>query len=227
VIIGNAQLTQSGFFGEVSEKQIDAQAKILRYAQMLLTMINNVLTLTRIDAKKMNLQLSTASPAQIFSSLRSYVEQLNRDGRLQVEWSLDPSCPPVTTDVPKLEEILQHLVGNAFKFTPQGRIEIGARNLPTQNRIEFSVADTGIGIEEKDLAHIFDQFYQLNEAHTGSYAGVGLGLNIVRKYLELMKGDIRVQSGVGKGSVFTFTIPRSVAQSGELENPSEVSRLAG
>jgi signal transduction histidine kinase len=227
VIIGNAELTRSGFFGEVSEKQIDAQAKILRYAQMLLAIINNVLTLTKIDAKKMTLEVSTASPAQIFSSLQSYVEQLNRGGRLQVEWSLDSACPPVTTDVLKLEEILQNLVGNAFKFTSQGKIEIRARNLQEQNRIEFSVADTGIGIEEKDLAHIFDEFYQLKEAHKGSYAGVGLGLNIVRKYLALMKGDIRVQSGVGKGSIFTFTIPYAVARSGELQNPSEPSRLAG
>lgn len=227
VIIGNAELTRSGFFGEVSDRQADAQAKILRYAQMLLAMINNVLTLTKIDAKKMSLEVSTAGPAEILSSLQSYIEQLNRDGRLQVEWSVDPGCPPLTTDVLKLEEVLQNLVGNAFKFTPQGKIEIRVKHLQQQNRVEFSVADTGIGIDEKDLAHIFDEFYQLNEAHTGSYAGVGLGLNIVRKYLELMKGDIRVQSAVGKGSIFSFTIPYAVARTGEPQTSPEPSRLAG
>jgi signal transduction histidine kinase len=109
----------------------------------------------------------------------------------------------------KLEEILQNLIGNAHKFTPRGNIEIRVRNLKEKKRVEFAVADTGIGIEEKDLGRIFEEFHQLREAHTGNFDGFGLGLNIVKKYLELMQGDIRVESQPGIGTTFTFTLPYS------------------
>jgi signal transduction histidine kinase len=76
-----------------------------------------------------------------------------------------------------------------------------------EGRVEFAVADTGIGIKRNDLEKIFDEFHQLKEAHTGTYSGVGLGLSIVKKYLELMGGDIRVESQPGDGTTFTFTLP--------------------
>lgn len=116
----------------------------------------------------------------------------------------------MTTDALKLEEILQNLIGNAFKFTSSGRIEIRVRDLREKHQIKFAVVDTGIGIQEKDLEHIFDEFHQLKEAHTGTYAGAGLGLSIVKKYLELMQGEIRVESEAGRGSTFTFTLPYSL-----------------
>jgi len=83
------------------------------------------------------------------------------------------------------------------------------RDLTDKKRLEFAVADTGLGIEEKDLEKIFEEFHQLKEAHTGQFDGFGLGLNIVRKYLELMQGDIRVDSRSGIGTTFTFTLPYS------------------
>jgi signal transduction histidine kinase len=104
---------------------------------------------------------------------------------------------------------LQNLIGNAYKFTPAGKIEIFVRNLKDKKRLEFAVADTGLGIDEKDLGKIFEEFHQLNEAHTGNFDGFGLGLNIVKKYLDLMQGDIRVDSTPGRGTTFTFTLPYS------------------
>jgi signal transduction histidine kinase len=128
---------------------------------------------------------------------------------LKVLWNVDPNLPSLTTDAVKLEEILQNLIGNAYKFTPQGRIEVMVRDLKDKRRIEFAVADTGIGIEKKDLDKIFEEFHQLKEAHTGHFDGFGLGLNIVKKYLALMQGDIRVDSQPGVGTTFTFTLPYS------------------
>ncbi len=110
----------------------------------------------------------------------------------------------------KLEEILQNLIGNAFKFTPRGRIQLRVRNIREIGHIEFSVADTGIGIEPRDMARIFSAFEQITEAHTGDFNGVGLGLNIVKKYLELMHGHIRVESEPGEGSTFIFSVPYSI-----------------
>ncbi len=156
------------------------------------------------------MHLSTFHVDEIITHAQSYVEQLNHNGRLKVLWEVEPNLPPMTTDALKVEEILQNLIGNAFKFTPKGSIEVRVRDLRPKNRIEFSVADTGMGIAASDLDRIFEQFHQLKEAHTGSYSGVGLGLSIVKKYLEMMQGQIRVESRPGEGSTFTFDLPYSI-----------------
>jgi signal transduction histidine kinase len=210
VIIGNADLCRDGFFGDLSAKQRLAIDKILRYSRILLKLISDVLTLTKIEAKKMSLDVSTFEIGEVIEQLESYVEQLNHNGRVTISWSVAAKLPPLTTDALKLEEILQNLIGNAYKFTPSGSIEIRVRDLAQERRVEFAVADTGIGIKPDDLDKIFDEFHQLEEAHTGSYFGVGLGLSIIKKYLDLMKGDIRVKSTPGAGSTFTFTLPYSL-----------------
>ncbi|MEK6602003.1 MAG: ATP-binding protein, partial [Candidatus Binatota bacterium] len=210
VIIGNADLVKDGTFGDISAKQKSALDKILHYSETLLKLINDVLTLTKVEAKKVSLNLSTFFVDEIIAHTQSYVEQLNRNGRLKVLWEVKPNLPPMTTDALKLEEILQNLVGNAFKFTLNGSIEVRVRDLERDKRIEFSVADTGMGIASGDLNRIFEQFHQLKEAHTGSYSGVGLGLSIVKRYLEMMEGHIRVESQPREGSTFTFDLPYSI-----------------
>jgi signal transduction histidine kinase len=130
-------------------------------------------------------------------------------------WDINGEIPHLTTDPLKLEEILQNLLGNAIKFTPAGKIEVCVRNLADQDRVEFSVADTGIGIEEDDFGKIFNAFEQGKDAHTGNLDGVGLGLNIVKKYLDLMQGEIRLTSRVGQGSTFTFTLPHNLENSAQ------------
>ena len=210
VIIGNADLIRDGMFGDLTEKQKIALEKILHYSETLLKLINDVLTLTKVAAQKASLNVSTFDVGEIIAHAQSYVEQLNRDGRLKVLWHVEPGLPPMTTDALKLEEILQNLIGNAFKFTPKGRIEVRVQDLGGNGRIEFSVADTGIGIANHDLDKIFEQFHQLGAAHTGTYSGVGLGLNIVKRYVEMMEGKIRVESAPGRGSTFIFELPYSI-----------------
>src|SRR3990172_3759693 len=210
VIIGNADLIRDGMFGDLTEKQKIALEKILHYSETLLKLINDVLTLTRVEAQKASLKVSTFDVGEIIAHVQSYVEHLNRDGHLKVLWHVEPGLPPMTTDVMKLEEILQNLIGNAFKFTPKGRIEVRVQDLRGNGRIEFSVADTGIGIANHDLDKIFEQFHQLGAAHTGTYSGVGLGLNIVKRYVEMMEGKIRVESAPGRGSTFIFELPYSI-----------------
>ncbi len=207
VIIGNADLCRDGLLGETTEKQKIALEKMLRYSRILLKLINDVLTLTKIEARKMSLDSSTFNVGEVVEHVQTYVEQLNHKNLVAVSWQLPSRLPFVTTDALKLEEILQNLIGNAYKFTPKGSIEIRVRDLNGEGRVEFAVADTGIGIKRDDLEKIFDEFHQLKEAHTGTYSGVGLGLSIVKKYLELMGGDIRVESEPGAGSTFTFTLP--------------------
>jgi signal transduction histidine kinase len=157
------------------------------------------------------MDLATVDIDEVIAHVKSQADQLNRLNRLQVFWDIEQDLPTIVTDVTKLEEILQNLIGNAFKFTPRGRIEVRVRNIQELNRIEFSIADTGIGIEEHDVERIFRAFEQIREAHTGDFNGVGLGLNIVKRYLDLMHGDIRVESQPGEGSTFTFSVPHSIA----------------
>jgi signal transduction histidine kinase len=211
IIIGNSNLTRDGFFGDLNADQRNALQKVSRHARVLLKMINDVLTLSRHDAKKMSLDIDTVEVDEIIAHARTHVEQMNRDNHLDVHWDVDDHVPPIVTDPLKLEEILQNLIGNAFKFTQQGRIEVRVRNLRDQDRIQFTVADTGIGIESENLGKIFNEFEQIKEAHTGGFNGVGLGLNIVKKYLDLMQGDIHVESQLGQGSIFTFSLPRTVS----------------
>jgi signal transduction histidine kinase len=211
IIIGNSDLTRDGFFGDLNPEQKDALRKVSRNARVLLKMINDVLALSRLEAKKMSLELSTVDIAEIVAHARTHVEQINRDNRLEVRWDVDWNVPPLVTDAMKLEEILQNLIGNAFKFTPCGRVEVRVRSLREQERVQFSVTDTGIGIESENMGKIFNEFEQIREAHTGNFNGVGLGLSIVKKYLELMKGDIHVESKPGEGSTFTFSLPRSLS----------------
>ena len=183
--------------------------QVRHHSQFLLKMVNDVLALSRLDAKKMSFEPTTVRIDELVMHVQGQVDQLNRNKNLEVTWKVDPVIPDIETDAIKVEEILQNLIGNAFKFTPRGRIDIRIRNLRALDRVEFSVADTGIGIEPQDMDRIFSAFEQIQEAHTGDFNGVGLGLNLVKKYLDLMGGEIRVESVPGEGTTFTFTLPRS------------------
>lgn len=209
VIMGNVELMADRFFGDVTESQIKSLTQISHHARILLKLINNVLTLTKMEGGKMPVESNTIEVDDVIANVKGYAEQLSRNGQPQIVWKVERNLPPITTDALKLEEILQNLIGNAHKFTPSGSIEIRVRNLKEKKRFEFTVADTGIGIDEKDLGKVFDEFHQLREAHTGNFDGFGLGLNIVKKYLDLMRGDIRVESQPGIGTTFTFTLPYS------------------
>jgi len=207
VIMGNVELLKDGFFGEVNSGQVKSLSQITHHTRVLLKLINNVLTLTKIEAQKMSMEAAPVHVEEVIAHVKGYADQLARNGRVEIRWQVEPDLPKITTDALKLEEILQNLIGNAYKFTAEGGIEIRVRHLAAAGKIEFAVADTGIGIEKDALERIFDEFHQLQDAHTGNFDGFGLGLNIVKKYLELMGGDIRVESDPGVGSTFTFTLP--------------------
>ena len=211
IIIGHSDLTRDGTFGAVTEQQQAAMGKIARNGRVLLKMINDVLMLSRIEAKKMSLDVATVEIEEVIEQAKTYVEQLKRDQQLEVSWHIDKNIPPLLTDPIKLEEILHNLIGNAFKYTSKGSIEVRVRDVPDKKRVEFSVTDTGVGIDPANLSRIFEEFEQVKEPSGGRSGGVGLGLSIVKKYLDLMQGDIRVESELGQGSTFVFSIPRSVA----------------
>ena len=185
--------------------------KIARNGRVLLKMINDLLKLSRLEARRLSLDASEVAISEVLQHARDQIAQLNRDERLQVGWHVDAELPSLFTDAVKLEEIFHNLIGNAFKFTLAGRIDISVRNHPERRRVEFSVADTGIGIDPTNLDRIFETFEQIKVAGKSKNDGVGLGLSIVKKYLELMQGGICAESATGKGSKFTFWLPYQVS----------------
>jgi signal transduction histidine kinase len=209
VIIGYADLLRDGIVGESREEQSRVLSTILQNAEILDRLIGNVLALTKAEVKQTILDISTVEIEEVVEHIHGYALRVDPNRRLQFSAASETDLP-ITTDVIKLEAILQNLVGNACKFTLEGGIELRVKNLPGKSRLEFSVSDTGIGIEESEREKIFDEFYQGNQAQATNRTGIGLGLSIVKKYLSLMQGEIRVDSAPGKGTTFTFTLPYSI-----------------
>jgi signal transduction histidine kinase len=142
------------------------------------------------------------------------------DGRLRFEWHYSPSLPEIISDRTKLQYILQNLINNAVKFTPQGMVTVSAEvRLAAASALEpescnsrkswltLRVADTGVGIAEEFLPVIFEKFSQVDSSTTRTHEGIGLGLHIVKRCTELLNGSVKVESEVGKGTTFIVTIP--------------------
>jgi signal transduction histidine kinase len=133
-----------------------------------------------------------------------YVLPTNKELTLSWEYS---SGTVIKSDRERLKHILQNLINNAIKFTAKGKITISARYITESRAVEFRVADTGIGIPNDKIPLIFEMFHQVDSSETRPYGGVGLGLYIVKNFTEMLGGQVRVESELEKGSVFTVTIP--------------------
>jgi signal transduction histidine kinase len=130
---------------------------------------------------------------------------LNKEVTLNWDYPVDSLT--ITTDSAKLKHILQNLINNAIKFTSQGSVSITAKYISQARAAQFQVADTGIGIPQEMLPSIFEMFHQVDSSETRTYGGVGIGLYIVKKYTDLLGGEIEAKSALGKGTTFTLTIP--------------------
>lgn len=205
VIMGILDVMNLGATGPLADQQKSALSKIRVQSLALLKMVTDVLNFSRIEAGSIPLEVSTFHLDKVVESLRTLTEDLQRKNSLDVVWDIEPDLPPLTTDAGKVEAILQNLVVNAFKYTTEGEVKIRMKNCPQSKSIELVVGDTGRGIASEELPRIFDGFHQVHS--TAASQGVGLGLTIVKKYLELIKGNIQVKSKLGKGSAFTVTLP--------------------
>ncbi len=176
-----------------------------RNARHLQDLVNDVLDLARIDAAQMSMQMEEVDPATIVRqatrTARSLVEARGLD--LQVE--IEPGLPPVRVDPTRIRQVLINLLNNAARFTERGVISISVRR--EEEEIVFSVADTGVGISPADLSNIFEEFRQADGSIRRHHDGVGLGLAISKRFVQVHGGKIWVQSTVGEGSVFSFSLP--------------------
>jgi signal transduction histidine kinase len=204
-IIGFSEVLSERMFGDLNEKQEEYLKDIHASGQHLLSLINDILDLSKIEAGKMDLDLSDFDlPMTIDNALMLVRERAARRS-IALQTTVDERLGQVEGDERKIRQVLLNLLSNAIKFTPEGgRIEVGAK--PVDGFIEVSVSDSGIGIAPEDQEAIFEEFRQVGTA-AKKIEGTGLGLALSRKVIELHGGRIWVKSRVGEGSTFTFTIP--------------------
>ncbi len=206
VIKGYADITRDEVFGELNAEQAYALKKISSHASELSHMINSILQVTRIEADNVQVEWREVNPCDLLNELESdYLVHANQE--LRILWNYPVYLPLLSTDDEKLRAILQNLVNNALKFTERGTITISARYVVDTETVEFKVCDTGPGIARDTLPVIFEMFKQADSSATRKHEGVGLGLYIVKKFVDLLGGQISVQSDLGSGTTFLVSLP--------------------
>ena len=155
----------------------------------------------------MPLQVSTFRIPELVAEVRSELEPIILRSKLTVTTDLPRDLKPISSDRQKVKQILLNLLSNALKFTHHGGVTISARRDARDRTLALSVADTGIGIAATDQDRVFEDFRQLDNSPTRAYGGTGLGLSICRRLAQMLDGRISLESTVGKGSIFTLTLP--------------------
>ena len=205
-VIGFSEVLQQGMVGELNGKQREYVNYIHTSGSHLLSLINDILDLSKVEAGRMELDVTRFSvPMAIDNALTLIKERAQRHG-LSLECTLDPALSEIDADERKFKQILLNLLSNAVKFTPEGgRITVAAHTV--NDAVEVSVTDTGIGIAADDCEAVFEEFRQVGQDAERKAQGSGLGLALTRKFIELHGGRISLTSIVGKGSTFSFTLP--------------------
>jgi signal transduction histidine kinase len=173
----------------------------------LLTIINEILDISRIEAGRMPLQLSRFDVPALIAEVRSELEPIILRSKLTVTVDFPKNLPPLVSDRQKVKQILLNLLSNALKFTHRGAVVLKARRHVKDRTMTLSVTDSGIGIAPADQLKIFEDFRQLDNSPTRKYGGTGLGLSICRRLAQMLDGRIVLRSEVGKGSTFALVLP--------------------
>jgi len=204
-IIGFSEVLAQGMFGDINEKQTEYLHDILESGRHLLSLINDILDLSKIEAGRMELELTDFNVPQAIQNVLTLVRERALRRGIALQHVIDDRVADIRADERKVKQILLNLLSNAIKFTPEGgRIDV--RAAPADGLLEVSVSDSGVGIAPADQEAVFEEFRQVGTADKKA-EGTGLGLALSRRFIELHGGQIRVTSQVGIGSTFTFTLP--------------------
>ena len=206
-MLGYTSMLLQGVAGPLEAAARRQLGRIESNGRHLLTIINEILDISRIEAGRMPLQISTFRIPDLVAEVKSELEPIILRSRLAVTLDVPKDLRPLSTDRQKVKQILLNLLSNALKFTHEGSVTISARRDSVERTVTLSVVDTGIGIAVADQQKIFEDFRQLDNSPTRAYGGTGLGLSICSRLAQMLGGRIAVQSHVGKGSTFTLTLP--------------------
>jgi signal transduction histidine kinase len=205
-MLGYTSMLQQGVAGKLNREVKQQLERIASNGRHLLTIVNETLDISQIEAGRMPVRVTTFKIADMVEEARTELEPIVRAASLAIEIDVAADLPRITTDRQKLKQILLNLMGNAVKFTPRGRVGVSVR-LVKPRSIQIDVSDTGIGIAPADQERIFDDFQQLDTSSTRTYSGTGLGLAICRRFVRMIGGNISVVSRPDEGSTFTVTVP--------------------
>jgi len=204
-VIGFSEVLDERMFGALNDKQAEYVRDIHGSGRHLLSLINDILDLSKVEAGRMELDVATFDlPSTIDTAVALIRERAGRHG-IALECDVDPDLGAFRGDERKLKQIMLNLLSNAVKFTPDGgRIRVTAR--ARSPVVEVAVADTGTGIAPEDLPRVFEEFRQVGGDAARKAEGTGLGLTLTQRFVELHGGSIRVESAAGRGTTFTFTL---------------------
>jgi signal transduction histidine kinase len=212
-ILGYTELILDEIYGEVPESLRDVLERVQQSGRHLLDLINDVLDISKMEAGQLTLSLNDYSMAEVVYTVSTAVESLATEKGLALKVALAPELPQGKGDERRLAQVLLNLVGNAIKFTEAGEVQIQVT--ATDSVFTVAVADTGPGIAEANQQTIFEEFQQADSSSTRLKGGTGLGLAIVKRIVEMHGGRVWVESSLGKGSTFWFTLPVRVEQQKE------------
>lgn len=207
VILGNVTLALRGRFGGVEPPLRVRLETVQKRANQLNMLIENLLNLSRLEAGKLEIHKEVVQVADCVEEALSALSEEVRRKKIVATVELDPRASTVFADRNTFLQVLINLLNNAVKFTPDGG-GISVRTALYREYVEIRIKDTGVGIPEKDLEHVFDRFYQVDNSPTRSYGGTGLGLSIVKQIIELHKGEITMGSREGEGAEAVVRLPR-------------------
>ena len=205
-VIGFSEMLLLGTFGTLNEKQTKYANNINSSGKHLLDVINDILDLSKVEAGKMELRPKEFDVSPTIEEVNKLVASIAEKKRIDISTNIADNTIVVEADKIKFKQILYNLLSNSLKFTPNNGTIVVSANVKGE-MLHVSVKDSGIGIAKEDIEAIFSPFRQLEEMNTKVQQGTGLGLTLVKRFVEMHGGEIWVDSEVGKGSTFTFTIP--------------------
>jgi signal transduction histidine kinase/DNA-binding response OmpR family regulator len=211
-----AQLLAENKAGNLEDKQVEYARTIHSAGGDLLTLINEILDLSKVEAGKMEVQAEDVSLMELTESIEQKFRPVATEKGLTFALTVAPAVPPVlNTDAQRLKQILNNLLSNAFKFTAQGEVKLTITKAAGPQHFSFAVTDTGIGIPRDKQGLIFEAFQQADGSTSRRFGGTGLGLSISRQLARLLGGDIHLHSEEGQGSTFTLSLPESLPKQSE------------
>ncbi|MEB3192023.1 MAG: PAS domain S-box protein [Snowella sp.] len=222
-ILGMAEAMQESIFGEITERQKKSLQTIERSGQHLLSLINDILDVAKIESGQLELQCQPTSVPSLCTTSLAFIQQQAFSKQIHVEIQLPQHLPDLLIDERRIRQVLINLLNNAVKFTPEGgRITLevsqvatppeNAADLPPPSYLQIAVMDTGIGIAPEDIPKLFQPFIQIDSALNRKYEGTGLGLTLVKRLVELHGGQVTVSSEVNVGSCFRIELPCAVSE---------------
>jgi PAS domain S-box-containing protein len=206
-ILGYTHMLLTGVTGAVTDIQRKSLTRIDSNSRHLLALINDILDITRIEAGRMPLNLTTFVMSDLVDEVMAELEPIIRRSNLVVHARIRGRLPRLRSDRSKVKQIVLNLLSNALKFTPAGSVTITASQNLRERTVLIAVSDTGVGIAPADQAKVFEDFRQLDTSPTRGYGGTGLGLSICRRLAQMLGGTIELNSQLDKGSTFTLSLP--------------------